>query len=70
MRGQAHEQQMPGVGGDGAALLPVAVQGDGVETLVLHPVAVLDQGAQRLGPRGPFEGAAVAQRRAHLGQRL
>ena len=45
VRRQAGEQQVPGVGGDGAALLPVAVQGDGVEALVLHPVAVLDQGA-------------------------
>ncbi|MNI08814.1 hypothetical protein D3C73_618630 [compost metagenome] len=61
---------MPGVGGDGAALLPVAVQGDGVEALVLHPVAVLDQGAQRLGPVRPFESATVAKYGAHLGQRL
>ena len=60
-RRQAGEQQVSGVGGDGATLLPVAIEGHGVEALVLHPELFLDQRADLFGAHTPFGRAVVVQ---------
>ena len=67
---QAGEQEMPGVGTDGAARLAVSVERDGVEALVLHPEALLHQSLHGLGALPPLRGARVAQVFAELAHRL